>query len=130
MEKLVNLEKLHRMDCLIRKAATGTPEELARQLKMSHIDLLSMVSFLKEVMKAPIEYVSSRPSYVYEYIPKFNLGFEHESVVSGSLPSDNKDQIYGCKESKNKKFKVEVEIYDDEYILDTDIDFNDLYFVA
>jgi len=130
MERLVDLEKLNRMDCLIRKASTGTPNELAQHLNMTYGGLLEMVTFLKDVMKAPIAYVSSRPSYVYEYMPKFYLGFEGERTEPGVTSSDKMAHVYGCKESKNKRIKVEVEIDDDDYILDSDLNFNDLYFEA
>ena len=128
MNRLVDLEKLNRMDGLIRQATTGTPNELAKRLNMSLNGLLEMVTFLKDVMKAPIAYVSSRPSYVYEYMPKFHLGFDRESTEVNKLKSEKTAHVYGCRESKNKKIKVEVEINDDDFILDSDLNFNDLYF--
>ena len=124
MKRLVDLVKLDRLDQLIRRKATGSPDELARRLEMSRSSTFEMIAFLKDDMKAPIIYVSSRPSYVYEYTPRFFLGFERDR-----LEGDEMINAHGGADEKVKgKQKIEIEIDDDEYILDDDIDFNDLYY--
>ena len=123
MKKLIDLVKLNRLDQLIRRKVTGTPDELARRLEMSRSSLFEMIAFLKEEMKAPIVYISSRPSYVYEYTPRFFLGFERDH-----LGDDEMVNAHGGADEKMKgKQKIEIEIDDVQYILDDDIDFNDLY---
>jgi len=150
MKRLVDLIKLDRLDYLIRRAATGTPEELAKRLEMSRSSLFELITFLKEDMRAPIVYIRSRPSYVYSYTPQFYLGFERERMNAADMADtygggeDNEiknnfecerlepDEMTntfggGINEGKKKKIKVEIEINDDDCILDDDIDFNDLY---
>ena len=78
MKRLVNLQKVARMDNLIRHASTGTPEQFAKQLGMSRSTLFETIMYLKEEMDAPIIYDPSRPSYIYIYPPKFYLGFERD----------------------------------------------------
>ena len=78
MKRLVNLQKVARMDNLIRHASTGSPEQFAKRLGMSRSTLFETIMYLKEEMNAPIIYDSSRPSYVYAYPPKFYLSFERE----------------------------------------------------
>ena len=73
MGRLVDLEKLNRLDWLISHAATGTPEELARQLDKSPRSVYELIAFLKEEMDAPIVYSKTRESYVYEYPTNFIL---------------------------------------------------------
>ncbi len=82
MRRLVDLVRLSRLDRLIRMKATGSPEQLAEKLGLSRSTLFEDISFLKEEMGAPISYDRHRPSYFYEYIPKFNLGFEQDKLAS------------------------------------------------
>jgi len=117
--KLVNLVIIDRLDRLIRHKATGTPDELASQLEMSRSSLFELIAFLKAEMKAPIIYVGSRQSYVYEYTPKFYLGFEPDQ-------SEDENMNNVCDEDAEKE-NIEDDIDDDDYILDDDIDFNNLY---
>ena len=141
MKKLVDLVKLDRLDGLIRRAATGSPEELAKRLGMSRSSLFEFIAYLKEEMRAPIIYNAARPSYMYSYTPKFYLGFEMEN--DENLASRELNETYGGELSTNPgnttsiqevtteqgraKRKIEIEIDEDEFILDADIDFSDLY---
>jgi len=127
--KLVDLVKVSRLDSLIRRAATGTPEKLAERLEISRSSLFELIAFLKEEMGAPIIYNRYRQSYIYSYTPRFFLDFERER-----LSEEKMTDTYGFREliekddnrSKNK-IKIEIEIDSDDYILDDDIDFNNLY---
>ena len=127
MRRLVDLVKLARLDNLIRHAATGSPEELAERLEMSRSSLFELISFMKEEMRAPIMYNRNRLSYVYEYVPKFYLGFERERLKTAEMTNTygggNNDEV----DNYNKKNIIKVEINDDDFILDNDIDFNNLY---
>jgi ribosomal protein S25 len=77
--KLINIEKLDRIHNMIRREATGTPEEFAERLKISRSTLFNTLKYLKENMDAPIIYNNSKKSYTYKYKPKFHLGFEEDN---------------------------------------------------
>jgi len=80
MKHLVDLEKLDRLDNLIRRKATGCPDELAVRLEMSRSTLFEFISFLRDVMNAPIKYNQYLLSYEYKYPTKFHLNFEREKL--------------------------------------------------
>ncbi|MCL2073707.1 MAG: hypothetical protein FWH18_07290 [Marinilabiliaceae bacterium] len=123
MKKLVDLEKLSRIDKLIRRKATGTPKQLAQKLEMSKSGLYEIIAFLKEVMYAPIIYSSNRLSYVYEYPPNFYLGFERDV-----LNRDEMQTTYGGldeeapQKNQNKKRKIEIEIDENQVFFDVDFE--------
>ena len=125
MKRLVDLVKLNRLDNLIRRAATGSPQNLAERLEMSRSSLFELITFLKEEMRAPIVYNKNRPSYMYSYAPKFYLGFERDRLGTAEMvdihDSGDEDQ------KRNRKIKIEIEIGNNDFILDDDIDFTDLY---
>ena len=99
---------IDRLDNLIRRTATGCPEALAELLGISRSGVFDLITFLKEDMHAPIYYNRNRCSYMYSYIPKFYLGFEHDrSTISET------NTAFECSDNtgKNvKKVKVEIEI--------------------
>jgi hypothetical protein len=78
MKKNVDLKMLDRLDRLIRLCATGTPNELASRLGISHTKLYETISFMQKTLLASIRYNSYRPSFEYEYEPDFYLGFEKD----------------------------------------------------
>lgn len=110
MRRLVDLVKLNRLNHLIRRQATGTPEELAERLDISRSSLFEIISYLREEMQAPILYDKYIRSYVYEYLPKFHLGFERDRL--------SETEMYKAMAGRKE---------DDDIILDDDIDFNNLF---
>ena len=120
MRRLIDLVKLDRLDNLIRHKATGSPDELAERLGLSRSSLFDIIAFLKEEMRAPIYYDRNRPSYMYEYVPRFFLGFEKDHMQT----EDAYNTLGGSDKNEIKRKKVNI----DDDILDDDIDFNDLYF--
>lgn len=64
MSLLKYIERLKRMDDLIRRKATGKAEEFASKLGISRSQLLQDVKELRE-LGAPIEYCQTNQSYVY-----------------------------------------------------------------
>lgn len=103
MRRFVDLVQISRLDRLIRRKSTGSPEQLAEKLGLSRSSLFEIISYLKEEMEAPIRYDRHRLSYFYEYIPKFHLGFEQDrldpseywSVVGGGSDSAGTDDVAG-----------------------------------
>jgi len=77
--RLLDLNNINRLDALIRRNATGNPEELAERLEMSRSSMFELIAYLKEELNAPIVYDHDKRSYVYTFTPKFHLGFEHDN---------------------------------------------------
>lgn len=66
------LKKLMRMHDLIKRKATGTPDELARKLELSRATTFRYKSKLA-MAGAPIKYCRNRESYYYEEEWEFDL---------------------------------------------------------
>lgn len=66
MDYFKHLKVFLRMDALIRRKATGTPQEFARKLSVSEASLYRYTKELKEQLGAPLQYCSYRNSYYYE----------------------------------------------------------------
>jgi len=64
MSLLKYIERLKRMDDLIRRKATGCAEEFAKKLGISKSQLYGELKEMKE-LGAPIEYCPTRKSYIY-----------------------------------------------------------------
>jgi predicted DNA-binding transcriptional regulator YafY len=69
------LERIERIDQLIRMKATGTPKELASRLQISESLLYLYIDFMKD-LGAPIHYSKERKTYFYVYPVNFSLGFK------------------------------------------------------
>jgi predicted DNA-binding transcriptional regulator YafY len=59
------LNKIKRVDALIRRKATGTPDQLADKLEVSRRTIFRIIDDLKE-LGAPVIYSKFRQSYQYE----------------------------------------------------------------
>ncbi len=68
------VERVQRMDQLIRRKSTGKPKELAAKLSLSERSLYELINQMKD-LGAPIIYSKSRDSYVYTSQVKFDFGF-------------------------------------------------------
>ena len=68
------IDRLRRMDDLIRRKATGTPEEFALRMGVQKSTLLLYVKELRKI-GAEITYNRDRQSYQYEGKKKFRIGF-------------------------------------------------------
>jgi hypothetical protein len=123
MRRLVDLVKLERLDGLIRRHATGSPGELAERLGMSRSSLFELIAFLRDDMRAPVRYSQHFNSYVYEYIPRFYLGFEKERLSATVLRD-----TYGRGDDDGKDCLKDDDDDSDDVVLDDDLNFNDLDF--
>lgn len=70
------LNRIDRLDALIRRKSTGTPDELARKLGISERWLYKLLKELKEELDCPIIYDHHRQSYIYEERGKIVVGFQ------------------------------------------------------
>lgn len=70
------LNRIERLDALIRRKGTGTPEELADKLGISERWLYKLLRELKEEMDCPIVYDRHKHSYKYKVSGKIVVGFQ------------------------------------------------------
>jgi hypothetical protein len=89
MSFLKYLRRLERIDDLIRRKATGTPEEFAERLGLCRSALMEYLREMKEI-GAPIAYCRHRESYYYEEEKELFIGFaknrlakEQERTIGG-----------------------------------------------
>lgn len=74
MSILKYIDRLKRMDNLIRRKATGTPDEFAEKLQLSKSMLMIDLADMK-ALGAPIQYDSTLKSYVYTCACHWSLDF-------------------------------------------------------
>lgn len=85
MSLLKYIERMKRMDNLIRMKATGCASEFAQKLGISPSQLFQDLKEMKE-LGAPIQYCSARRSYFYENEGRLMIDFmsEAQSIKGGS----------------------------------------------
>lgn len=88
MSLLKYVDRLRRMDDLIRRKATGTPEEFAKRLGIGKTVLMEELRELKS-LGAEFSYCKARQSYCYD----------NEFVLK--IGSFNKTQLQNLKGGKN-----------------------------
>ena len=69
------IDRIQRIDQMIRLKATGNPKQLAKKLNISERHLYQFLSYMRE-MGAPITYCSYSESYVYTQNVHFDVGFK------------------------------------------------------
>lgn len=72
------LNRIRRLDNLIRQKRTGAPKELAEKLGISERWLYTLLDELKTELNCPIRYDRRRRSYVYKKPGKVVIGFTNE----------------------------------------------------
>lgn len=77
MSLLKYIERLKRMDDLIRRKATGCADEFATKLGISKSQLYDELKEMKE-LGAPIEYCPTRKSYVYSAEARLTFTFQSD----------------------------------------------------
>ncbi|MDF1698949.1 MAG: helix-turn-helix domain-containing protein [Saprospiraceae bacterium] len=82
-----------RMDALIRRKSTGSPESFARMLGVSERTLYGYLKKLKE-LGGPIYYNSARNSYCYEYDVVFSIGFLPKENSMLELRGGNNSNLF------------------------------------
>lgn len=89
------LNRINRLDMLIRNKRTGPPKELADKLNISERWLYTLLDELKTELDCPIRYDRKRRSYVYDEPGKVMIGFASEisspqmRTVSGGRKFEN-----------------------------------------
>ena len=72
------INRIERMDTLIRRKSTGTPKELAEKLSISERWLYIFLDELRSELDCPIRYDRRKSSYVYEVPGRITIGFKSE----------------------------------------------------
>jgi len=94
------INRIERMDRLIRRKSTGNPKELAEKLNISERWLYIFLDELRSELDCPIRYDRRKRSYVYEIPGRIAIGFESE-MENSELK----------KVSGGKKFKLFYSLY-------------------
>ncbi len=68
------IDLIERIDLLISMKSTGSPEDLAKRLKISKSKLYRIITTMKR-LDAPIVYDNILQSFVYEEPVRFKYGF-------------------------------------------------------
>lgn len=89
------LNRIRRLDALIRRKSTGTPRELADKLKISERWLYIFLDELRHELNCPIQYDRKRQSYVYSTKGKVMIDFTEE------LEDKQLGDVYGGKSFEN-----------------------------
>jgi len=96
------LNRIERLDALIRRKSTGPPKELAHKLDISERWLYKLLGELKEELDCPITYDHRQQSYVYEKKGKMIFGFqpalsdEEKRSINGGFLNNPVHCIYLC----------------------------------
>ena len=76
------LERLERIDHLIRIKGTGSPAELAKRLNMSQRNIYQYLNLMRE-MGAPIKFCPFRETYYYSEDGQFMARFQPKYEENG-----------------------------------------------
>ena len=90
MSLLNDVQKLKKLDRLIRYGVTGSPDELAEKMKVSRATIFRLIDRYKEEFGAPVYFDRSINSYCYEYPGKLVLKFQETNISNEDNRSDNK----------------------------------------
>jgi predicted DNA-binding transcriptional regulator YafY len=82
------LERLERIDRLIRIKGTGTPAELAARLKMSERNIYQYLNLMRD-LGAPIKFDPYRETYYYSEEGQFVICFQPDNKDH----KDDKDDV-------------------------------------
>jgi hypothetical protein len=89
------INRIERMDTLIRRKSTGTPKELADKLNISERWLYIFLDELRTELNCPIRYDRRKRSYVYEIPGRVLIKFKSE------IETEELKKVSGGKNFKN-----------------------------
>lgn len=74
MSVIKYLDRIRKIDKLIRLEATGSPKDLSKKIGVSERTVYDYISYMRE-LGAPIEFSEIHNSYIYLSEGKIELGF-------------------------------------------------------
>ncbi len=86
MKAFVQLERLKRMNRLIKEGKTGTPEEFAARLRISPSHLYRCIEDMKG-LGAPVNFSRSRQTYYYEYDFDIKVSYSVQFMTENRVKS-------------------------------------------
>ncbi|WP_420577028.1 hypothetical protein [Ekhidna sp.] len=100
-------DRLKRMDDLIRRRATGSPEQFATKMGMDRSTLMRYLSELRE-LDAPIYFDPIKQSYYYEEEVCLELGFKRisKNVMARKVGGSFLKEIYPVSKYATKPLQV------------------------
>ncbi|MCG8411198.1 MAG: HTH domain-containing protein [Bacteroidales bacterium] len=75
MNFLKNIERLERIDFLIRYKNTGSPKELAKKLNISERQIYRLIEQMRS-LGAKIEYSKIKKTYFFSKPQKLKIGYQ------------------------------------------------------
>lgn len=78
------IERINRLDNLIRLEMTGSPKKMAENFDISERQVYRLIETMRD-LGAQIEYSKIKESYIYLAPVKFRFGFD--SLISHNQPS-------------------------------------------
>ena len=75
MNFITQLERIERINLLIKTKSTGTPSQLANRLELSERRVYQLINLLK-TLGAPVYFDKDRNSYCYSEDVRFTFGFK------------------------------------------------------
>ena len=94
MKIISQLERIRKIDQMIRSARTGSPKEFARELGISESHFHRCIEELQE-MGIPIHYSRARKTYYYENCTRLLLSYSLKIISEQGA----KEIIGGCKKN-------------------------------
>lgn len=95
MKLLDKIQQIERLDELIRRKSTGSPQELANKLNISKRAVFRLMELMKN-LDAQIYFCRERNSYCYKKDVKFEFGFieNKNNLVGGNFPQNLREIKY------------------------------------
>jgi len=87
------LENLQRIDALIRRRATGSPEELSQKLGISRATWFRWLEQLTQTVGLPIKYDEEQRTYYYERRGKLIVQFVEDNHAETEKETVSKRKI-------------------------------------
>lgn len=75
MNLLDKIRLIERVDALINRKSTGSPQHLAQRLNVSERNIYNIINTMKD-LGAPIYFSKERKSYCYKEDVRFSFGFK------------------------------------------------------
>ncbi len=105
MKMIYQLERIKKINRMVKSASTGSPKEFAGELGISESHLYRYIEELNE-MGIPIHYSRARKTYYYENNAELSLNYSLKIISDHGI----KEIIGGCKKNASLLFYESVQL--------------------